>query len=516
MQPPGGKRSYETIVTEMLQRLQGGGVLTDVNPGSVVRTLTEAFAREMAEAYARLSVIYEMGFIDTATGESLDHLVALLGQERVDGLQVVGEAIFSRDARVLGRVVIPEGTTLQIKKKGTGKEVAYRTTREAELPAGQSVVTVPIAADVPKGEAADQATLLPEDVGDARQVESLAGIGSVTIPRPTAPRGNRETDDGLRQRVKGLINAVGGGTTKAMERAILATGKVSGVVFRDAAAGGAPALQPGELEVVVDLVEGDLSGTAVYETIWNAINAVKGPGVLVRLKGISERTVSFNLKVKPSAASLSVEKRQALRRAVEQAVSAAVTELPVGQQLLWNPLQAKVLSVPGVLDIADGTVISCGGTDYKPGTTVVKAIPAAPLGPLERLVLPRQGAAVTVTIEGETVVTVRLKADFTAAEPASAKPDASLRAAIARAIEAKLQAKNGVSGDRNLTYADVAGVATGVPGAGPLLKNRSLRVLVRSDAAGAEGEITAATPFQLGPDEVLYPHPDGPDWGDMP
>lgn len=514
MQPPGGKKSYESIVTELLQRLQNSEVLTDVNPGSVVRTLTEAFAYGLADLHARLAVIYEMGFIDTATDESLDHLVALLGQKRIDGLQVVGEAVFARDARVLGRVAIPEGTRLQIQRKGARKEVIYETVREAELPAGQSVVTVPIAADVPKGEPADSLILLQEDLGEARQLDALAGIGGVTIPRPTAPRGHRESDEALRQRIKGLINAVGGGTKTAIERAILATGKVSGVIFRDANSDGAPALQPGELEVVVDLVEGDLSGSAVYAEIWNAINASKGPGILVRLRGITERVVTFDLKVKLSTDTLSVEKRQALRRAVEQVVTRAVTELPVGEKLLWNPLQSKVLGVPNVLDIADGTTIRFEAKSYEPTTKLLKEIPEVALGPLDRLILPKRGPAVRVTIEGETIITVQLMADFTAAEPDTAKPDAATRAAIARAIEGRLQEKNAISGDRTLSYEEVVDTAKGV--AKVILQGRTFKVYVVLPSTGAEAELIAGSPLHLGADQVLYPHPDGPKWGDEP
>ncbi len=57
--------------------------VTDIHVGSVARTLMEAAALEMAGLYAQMQVVYDAAFIDTASGKSLDHVVALLGLERV-------------------------------------------------------------------------------------------------------------------------------------------------------------------------------------------------------------------------------------------------------------------------------------------------------------------------------------------------------------------------------------------------------------------------------------------------
>jgi hypothetical protein len=49
--------------------------LRDLTPGSVTRTLTETFARELAELHERLEETYESAFLETGTGESLEVLV---------------------------------------------------------------------------------------------------------------------------------------------------------------------------------------------------------------------------------------------------------------------------------------------------------------------------------------------------------------------------------------------------------------------------------------------------------
>ena len=74
--------------------------LTDRNPGSVLRTLAESFAREYAVLSRQLEHVYDAAFIETASGRDLDQLVALVGVERRTQLFASGEVVFSRlDAR---------------------------------------------------------------------------------------------------------------------------------------------------------------------------------------------------------------------------------------------------------------------------------------------------------------------------------------------------------------------------------------------------------------------------------
>jgi hypothetical protein len=46
-----------------------------LTPGTVTRTLAEAFSRELARIHEQLEEVYETAFLDTATGESLQLLV---------------------------------------------------------------------------------------------------------------------------------------------------------------------------------------------------------------------------------------------------------------------------------------------------------------------------------------------------------------------------------------------------------------------------------------------------------
>ncbi len=71
--------------------------LTDVNPGSVTRTIVEAVSREIDFLYAQLNQVYRAGFIDTASGSALDLVVSILGVERKPAERATGLVVFGRN-----------------------------------------------------------------------------------------------------------------------------------------------------------------------------------------------------------------------------------------------------------------------------------------------------------------------------------------------------------------------------------------------------------------------------------
>ena len=77
-------------------KLDGPQEITDINPGSVVRTLSESVALEIDYLYAQLNQVYESGFIDTSTGKSLDLVVSMLGINRKEAGFATGEVTFGR------------------------------------------------------------------------------------------------------------------------------------------------------------------------------------------------------------------------------------------------------------------------------------------------------------------------------------------------------------------------------------------------------------------------------------
>lgn len=71
--------------------------ITDVNPGSVSRTLVEAISREFEFLYAQMENVYMSAFVDTAQGNALDLVVSILGVARLPPQSAIGVIIFGRE-----------------------------------------------------------------------------------------------------------------------------------------------------------------------------------------------------------------------------------------------------------------------------------------------------------------------------------------------------------------------------------------------------------------------------------
>jgi hypothetical protein len=156
--------------------------LTDLQVGSVLRTMTESVALEIARLYAQLEAVYKAGFIDTATGGSLDKVVALLDVQRIKGTRPTVKVRFSRAGGTRGTVSIPAGTRLLDDRA----KLEYETTETVAMAENQGSVTV-TARDVEPGNepvAADTLTIL---------AVPIAGIGAVTNPGPAARARTRPT-----------------------------------------------------------------------------------------------------------------------------------------------------------------------------------------------------------------------------------------------------------------------------------------------------------------------------------
>ncbi len=92
----GGKRPDVMSTFEVSYLFGSPSPITDVNPGSVVRTIIEAIGREIEYLYAQNDYVYKAGFIDTASGNSLDLVVAILGVQRRPAQNAAGLVTFGR------------------------------------------------------------------------------------------------------------------------------------------------------------------------------------------------------------------------------------------------------------------------------------------------------------------------------------------------------------------------------------------------------------------------------------
>ncbi|MET0624727.1 MAG: hypothetical protein ABW250_17400, partial [Pyrinomonadaceae bacterium] len=187
--------------------------LSDINVGSVTRTLGESVGREIATVYQQIKAAYEAGFIDTAKGPSLDLVVSILGVVRQTAELAVGLVTLFRDAQASdGNITIPEGTPL-------GNEAGdkfFVTVQTRTLQRGQARIDVPVRAR------AD----LPGQLGIVKPGEitktalPLTGVSRVTNFDATVLGSEDETDEELRSRARAVLRGLGKATHAALANAI--------------------------------------------------------------------------------------------------------------------------------------------------------------------------------------------------------------------------------------------------------------------------------------------------------
>jgi Baseplate J-like protein len=186
--------------------------LTDINVGSVTRTLTEAIGREIATVYGQVNKAYLSAFIDTAEGKSLDLVVAILGITRKTKDFAVGLVTFFRDPAIEGNITIPQSTLLLT----TQADATFQTIEPRTLQRGQVRIDLPVRA----GDGFKGAAGKVEAGAITTLTQPIAGIARVTNFEATFLGAEDESDPELRDRAKAALRGLGKATLLALARVI--------------------------------------------------------------------------------------------------------------------------------------------------------------------------------------------------------------------------------------------------------------------------------------------------------
>jgi uncharacterized phage protein gp47/JayE len=359
---PGFRDLYAALETDLRRRAPA---LTDWEEGSVVRSLFESFAYEMALLYEQMQSVYDAGYVDTATGPNLDRVVAVLGITRNEPDFATGVVTFERDPGATAAVTIPAGTLVTTAEQDAARK-AYQTIEDAVLAPGQTAASA-------KVQAGERGAAMTADSGTVTVMpRPVPGVKTVRNARPIRFLGReRETDDELRVRAKNALLASGRASATSIENALLGLPGVRGVRVVEkfptvrvqdaageplsgeplsgepAAANGADTLDRGVVKVFVDGLTADNA-----PRLQERVDEVRAAGVFVLMEPAVPISVEAVLRIQPDP-RVRGEELAKLEAQVADAVVRALDRQRMGEPLLFSQLTREVLGVDGVTDLAD-------------------------------------------------------------------------------------------------------------------------------------------------------------------
>ncbi|MEM9556640.1 MAG: baseplate J/gp47 family protein [Acidobacteriota bacterium] len=369
--------------------------LTDRQPGSIVRTLAESFAREYAVLSGQLEEVYRAGFVDTAAGRDLDQLGLLVGVDRRERDVAAGIVVFSRSTPAPAEIHIAAGTRLSTHEPPA---VVFETRAPAILRRGQLSVEAEVTATTTGVDGLTPA-------GAVTVIHRpIFGVEAVTNPGPMAFPAAGESDEALRRRIRRGHPGSGGATFDALLAAVTA---LPGVHERDVRLAADAVTRPGVIEASV-AVPVDLQ-----DRVREALEAARPAGVRLQLDfaGVEDATVDLRLDraalfgraprlaygvatgagtlpldleilVEPSV-PLAPAERSGLGQRVEAAVRAVFDDLGFGARVVHSRLVAAVALLEQVADVkvqilqpGDAERIAAGALD--PAARMTDVVPARP------------------------------------------------------------------------------------------------------------------------------------------
>lgn len=375
--------------------------VTDLNVGSVVRTLLESVARELALQELLLDRVYRSAFLDTAEGSSLDKVVALVGATRIPAGTPVARVRFVRAPGSTGRVTVPVGTVVTDTEGNR-----YATLNALVLEPGEPSREVRVAG-VTKATAPVEAGTL-----DRPEVR-IAGISEVVNDSPALVATAEEADDDLRRRARGALHVAARGTVDALRFGLAS---VQGV--KDVAVTEFPNGVLGEVRVDVAY---ERDGDADAErAVAERIDDLRPAGIRVLPGKAASLDVTVTVELTLAGTGVPSAEMGALTAGVEERVAQHLTRLGPGAPVRQAQLVLAALADERVVDarftLQAGAGPASDSLAPPPGTVVRPVRPfgfAPPLGEAG-------GPVGQVTVYVDLVLPVHLGAGVTAADATAA------------------------------------------------------------------------------------------------
>ena len=320
-----------TLVVNYYPVSTGPTPVTDLNVGSVVRTLVETVALELAVAYQQLSHVYESAFVGTANGGSLDEVVRLVGITRTPAGAPAVVLTFTRPSGAANaRLTVPAGTAVT-----DAKGNRYLTVEDLDLEPGETSRTVTAFGESAVTPVAGAGTLTRLEV-------TIAGIATVGNDRPAYVLDGPEADDALRRRARRALHGAVRGTLDALVTAVEGVPGVQRVTATE------PADQPGV--VLLDIAYADESDQT-KQAVAAAIRAFRPAGIRVQDSPAAKVQVTVSIGITLAGSTpLTAADLAALQSSISGQITAYVQSVPPGGQVRRARLSSLTMQDPRVVD----------------------------------------------------------------------------------------------------------------------------------------------------------------------
>lgn len=332
-----GTMSFDDIVDYTLQAIiQKDAGISNVNPGSVLRTIVEVFAETEDIANYYIEYVYKCMDIDNCYGEDLDRSVKILGLVRDTAKPAVGEiTLFTGDNPAEYDIEIPYGTIVSTRPNRDGEVIEfYISDSNRVLHVGESSIDVAITSMEPG------LVYIPAGAIDVLS-QSLQGINSIVNKNVINGGRNVETDEEFRERIRNVKETFGKCTDEAIRAAVNEVSGVTNASVVDQYNG----IGTTGIIVITDTVPAPESVKANIEEVVTKVKA----------SGIKPFIVYTNIM----DADIEVMVTNVLEsdyQAIADAVGAYCNSLDAGQMFIIKQMERRILNVVDKTESDDDVV----------------------------------------------------------------------------------------------------------------------------------------------------------------
>ena len=342
-------RDFDVMVNDTLQRIVDAGVgITNINVGSVIRTIVESIIAEIDINYYQINQIYNALNIDNAVGADLDSLVSILGVVRKPATKCHGIVTFNITQPSSYDINIPFAQIISTRQDRNGNMVEFIVTDDDKyILAGELSVDVNV-------ESINAGSLyIPTNALNIMNTP-IIGIESVHNGDEIVGGTDAESDELLRSRAKQALSNLGKGTNIALESALLNIPDVLDAMVIDMSRG------VGTADIVV-VTASIPPSTELNNEILSTVDSTKSAGIDVEV--VYPTIVSVDVEITVTDGDIDV---------IGNAIISYFSTLKISQSFIINQMERFVLNACNIDDMDMSTITPSNNVDIS-GTEIIRS-----------------------------------------------------------------------------------------------------------------------------------------------